>query len=101
MRHRVRMVILKRFPDSMTANIAKSVLMESGIESFVADENLANADPPVVFASGGVRLMVADEDRERAAAILVASTVGNELPDDFDPGHSDDIPPRFAARPGD
>ena len=99
MRQDVGMVILKRFPDSMTANIAKSVLEESGIGSFVADENLANADPPVVFASGGVRLMVADEDRMRAAEVLMANSVGNELPDDFDPGHSDDIPPRFAARP--
>ena len=81
----------------MTANIAKSVLMGNGIESFVADENLANADPPVVFASGGVRLMVADEDRDRAAAILMASEEGNVLPDDFDPGHSDDVPPQFAA----
>ncbi len=81
----------------MTANIAKSILMESGIESFVADENLANADPPVVFASGGVRLMVTDEVRDRAAAILLERAEENELPDDFDPGRSDDIPPRFAA----
>ena len=95
------MVSLKRFPNSMTANLAKSVLMESGIESFVADENLANADPPVVFASGGVRLMVADEHRDRAAAVLVASETDNELPDDFDPGHSDDVPAQFAARDDD
>ena len=94
------MVILKRFPDAMTANLAKSILMESGIESFVADENLANADPPVVFASGGVRLMVADELRDQAAAILKEREVGSELPDDFDPGHSDDVPPRFAASSG-
>jgi hypothetical protein len=91
------MVILKRFPDSMTANLAKTALMGHGIESFVADENLANADPPVVFASGGLRLMVADEDRDRAAAILKESEEGKELPDDFDPGRSDDVPPRFAA----
>ena len=95
------MIILKLFPDSMTANLARSVLMESGIESFVADENLANADPPVVFASGGLRLMVAEEDRDRAAAILLASEEGNELPDDFDPGRSDDVPPRFAAHSDD
>lgn len=94
------MVILKRFPDSMTANLAKAVLLESGISSFVADENLANADPPVVFASGGVRLMVADEDRDRAAAILQESEEGNELPDDFDPGPGDDLPARFATPSG-
>lgn len=91
------MVILKRFPNSMTANLARAALMEHGIESFVADENLANADPPVVFASGGLRLMVADEDRDRAATILVENEKGNELPDDFDPGRSDDVPPQFAA----
>jgi hypothetical protein len=94
------MVILKRFPDSMTANLAKSVLMESGIESLVADENLANADPPVVFASGGVRLMVADEDRDRAAAVLQENLKGSELPDDFDPGPGDDLPPRFVRPSG-
>ena len=80
------MVILKRFPDSATANIARSILSAHSIDAFVADENLANADPPVVFASGGLRLMVADEDRERALAILDKNEAASALPDDFDPG---------------
>jgi len=83
------MVIVKRFPDTMTAHIARSILAAEGIEAFVADENLANADPPVVFASGGVRLMVPDEDEERAHTLLLEMDAGQrhvELPDDFDPG---------------
>ena len=42
--------------------------------------------------------MVADEERERAAAILMASEEGRELPDDFDPGWSEDVPARFSAQ---
>lgn len=93
------MVIVKRFPDTMSAHIARSILAEDGIEAFVADENLANADPPVVFASGGVRLMVPDEDEERAHRILLEMDAGErhvELPDDFDPGEDTlhQLPPK-------
>ncbi len=79
------MKILKRFPDTMAAHIAKSILEGEGIDAFIADENLANADPPVVFATGGVRLMVPDELLQRAQEVL-ASAGSAELPDDFDPG---------------
>jgi hypothetical protein len=83
------MVTIKRFHDTMTAHIARSILQEEGIDAFIADENLANADPPIVFASGGVRIQVPDEDAERAWEILKGmddKVTGFELPDDFDVG---------------
>ena len=64
------MQILKRFPDTIAANLARADLARHGIDAFVADEVLANADPPLVFAMGGVRLMVADEEVDAAAKIL-------------------------------
>ena len=63
---------LKRFPDAIAANMARASLAQHGIDSFVADEMLANSDPRAVFASGGVRLMVADDEVNEAAGILLA-----------------------------
>ncbi|MGK0184257.1 MAG: hypothetical protein ACI9R3_000023 [Verrucomicrobiales bacterium] len=37
------MQILKRFPDTIAANMARANLARHGIDAFVADEMLANA----------------------------------------------------------
>jgi hypothetical protein len=79
----------------MTAHVARAILEGEGIDCFIADDNLANADPPVIFASGGIRLMVSDDDHERAREIFNRATEGSALPDDFDPGppiQEDNIP---------
>ena len=67
------MQILKRFPDTIVANMARADLARHGIDAFVADEVLANTDPRTVFATGGVRLMVKDEEISAAADVLQAA----------------------------
>lgn len=37
--------IIKKPPDTMTAHIARAILESEGINSFIADENLANGRP--------------------------------------------------------
>ena len=82
------MQILKRFPDAIAANLARANLAQHGIDAFAADEMLANSDPRAVFASGGVRLMVADEEINEAADILQASS-GIGLVEDISNSNSD------------
>ena len=93
------MKTVKRYPDTMTAHIARSILEGEGIDGFIADENLANSDPPVVFASGGIRLMVSDDVYERAHEILNRASEDTALPDDFDPGPPITDDDRLAPQP--
>ena len=79
------MRILKRYPDMASVSIARSILESAGMDPFIADENLASSDLPALFATGGIRLMIPDEDYERACEILKHSESQAALPDDFDP----------------
>ena len=83
------MRILKRYPDLASVSIAKSILEGEGMEPFIADENLASSDLPAIFATGGIRLMIPDEDYARACAVLRDSEANAALPDDFDPTDQD------------
>jgi hypothetical protein len=52
------------------AMLIRSVLQSEGIEAFVPDEFTAQNAPPYTWATGGIRVQVAEEDLERALAIL-------------------------------
>ena len=77
---------LKSYPDAVTAHLARNLLKRESIDAFVADEDSAAVIPPVVLASGGVRLMVSEEDFDVACTIMRNAESGLGLPDDFDPG---------------
>ena len=64
------MVTVKTYFSADSAQLDRTLLADEGIDSFVSDENLYNADPVLVWMNGGVRLMVAEEVKERAEAIL-------------------------------
>lgn len=55
------------------ALLLQSLLQGSGIPSFVPDELTAQTAPPYMFAGGGVRLQVAEENAETALALLAAA----------------------------
>ena len=84
------MTVLKFYPDAPAAQMAKSILEAHGIRSFVADEALASVDPPVVFATGGVRLMIDEADVENAQKVLREQAESMALPDDFVPPECDE-----------
>jgi hypothetical protein len=52
------------------ALLVRSVLESEGIEVFIPDEFTAQNAPPYTWATGGIRVQVAEEDLERARAIL-------------------------------
>jgi DNA-directed RNA polymerase subunit RPC12/RpoP len=63
-------VTIRRFVWLADADIAKSILNSSAIDSFLADENIIRLHAFWSNAVGGVKLWVKDEDREEAIAIL-------------------------------
>ena len=64
------MVTVKTYFSADSAQLDRTLLADEGIDAFVSDENLYNADPILVWMNGGVRLMVAEELKERAEVIL-------------------------------
>jgi hypothetical protein len=60
------LVVVSTFPSVADAQIAKGVLDESGIESFIRADNAGGMIPAI----GGADLLVRAEDVERADAAL-------------------------------
>ena len=61
------MKTLTSLADLMEAQLLRSRLESSGIPAFVCDENMSSL---AAYAMGGVRVEVADEDFDRAAAMM-------------------------------
>lgn len=58
-------VVLKVFNDIVEANVAKNLLQESGIESFLEDENVIGLNP-----LGGIQLRIFEKDINAAQEII-------------------------------
>ncbi|HYG66721.1 MAG TPA: DUF2007 domain-containing protein [Anaeromyxobacteraceae bacterium] len=52
------------------AEVARSVLAADGIDAVLQDSGLAAVLPPLALTTGGVRILVAAEDEERARSLL-------------------------------
>jgi hypothetical protein len=52
------------------ADLLRSVLAGSGIESFIPDERIGSLRPHLLLGTGGVRLQVHASDLERATGVL-------------------------------
>ena len=63
------LVLLQVCHDINEAYFFRSALEGSGVEAFIPDEYAVNYPPIKIFA-GGVRLLVRNEDVERARAVL-------------------------------
>jgi hypothetical protein len=64
------LVMLRRFRDIPEALLAKGRLDASGIECFLADDNMVRMDWFISNLLGGVKLLVEAEDFTRATSIL-------------------------------
>jgi putative signal transducing protein len=73
------LVLLRRFRDVHEALLAKGRLEASGIECFLADENMVRMDWFISNLLGGVKLLVEPADFSKASHILNES-----LPHEFD-----------------
>jgi hypothetical protein len=64
------LVVLRRFRDVPEALLAKGSLEASGIECFLADENMVRIDWFISNLLGGIKLMVQPSDFSQASRIL-------------------------------
>jgi len=65
-------ILLNSYGNYVEAHIAKGVLEEEGIASWLKDENTVTIDTILTNAVGGIKLMVAREDAQRAWELLTA-----------------------------
>lgn len=64
------LVRLKYCENALEANRDKQILAESGINSFIANEQLIQSDWLLSQAVGGIQLQVFEEDLEKAKEVL-------------------------------
>ena len=64
------LVVVARFSSRPEALIAQSLLRSEGVEVFMPDFNVLMADFDPSFMASGWRLMVTEQDAEKAAGIL-------------------------------
>ena len=63
-------VPLQYFTNYIDANIVLGRLQQEAIHCWLKDENTVTIDPILTHAVGGIKLMVAEEDVERAQELL-------------------------------
>ncbi len=66
----MRYIVLRSFDNYIPAHIALGKLQEQYISCYLADENTVTIDPFLTYAVGGIKLMVAENQAERALNIL-------------------------------
>lgn len=64
------MEILKTFDNPIDAHLLKSKLESEGIACYILDENIVGLNPLLNIAVGGIKLMVAVADLDRARLVL-------------------------------
>jgi hypothetical protein len=82
------LVVLRAFRDVPEALLARGRLQASGIECFLADENMVRMDWFISNLLGGVKLMVQPAEFSKASRILnepLASDIQSESDSDFEP----------------
>lgn len=73
-------VTIATFRDICQAEFAQSVLEGSGIDAFIQQPFIASIAPHLMIGAGGVQVMVAGADAQRARDVL-SSIEGDESPE--------------------
>jgi hypothetical protein len=63
-------IVLATYDNYIPAHIAMGRLQEEGILCWLKDENTVTVDPLLSIAIGGIKLMVAKHQEERARELL-------------------------------
>lgn len=66
----VEPVCVKTFAHRYQAEMAQQLLTAAGITSFISSDDCGGMYPPLAFGMEGFRLMVREEDGEKALRIL-------------------------------
>ena len=63
-------VCIKTYPSRIEAEIDRSILAGAGIVSIVSAEDFSGWFPPLLTGTGGARLLVSEDEADRAREIL-------------------------------
>ena len=74
------------FAELAEAQVIRSVLEGHGIDAIIPDEQTAEIAPPYLWASGGIKLQVAEEDLATAKEVLALETTDEDVTDESTPG---------------
>ncbi|ODT35339.1 MAG: hypothetical protein BGN92_14680 [Sphingobacteriales bacterium 41-5] len=66
----MKFVLAAVYDDFISANLAQGLLESENITCWLRDENTVTTHPGLTYAVGGIKLMVADAQLERALAII-------------------------------
>ena len=69
--------VLRTLPTREEAELLRGLLETNGIQAFVASDDARGLQPPLELVTG-VKLLVAEEERERAEEVLRAMEEGEE-----------------------
>jgi len=74
------MITITTCGDLQQALLVKSILEGSGIAAFVPDELTAQNAPPYLWATGGIRVQVGEDQADAARKVLASQSI--DLPDE-------------------
>jgi hypothetical protein len=64
------MVLLKTFDNYISAHVALTKLQSEGFHPSLRDENLVTVEPFLLYATGGIKLVVPEDEAEEAMKAL-------------------------------
>lgn len=81
-------VEVARFHEPQDADLAAAFLASHGVDAFVADRHISTIDPLMRLAVGGIRVMAAPADADRARDLLARADRGEFASDTEAPAGS-------------
>ncbi len=76
------LVAVATYENLSEAEVAMSLLAAEGIAAAIRDQPLASLLPPVAFANGGLTVLVAEDEVERAREVLTKPDSTEAPPDE-------------------
>ena len=64
-------VYIKTYQNRMEAELAKGLLESNDIKAMISADDAGGAYPPLLWATGGVRLLVKKTDIQKAIEVLI------------------------------
>ncbi len=78
-----RLVVFQVFSNTIDAHMLVNKFESEGIECFLYDENIVSINPFLDAAVGGIKVMIKEEDFERAKIIL-NNDYSSDIPDNIE-----------------
>ncbi len=74
----MKFVRIRSYDNYIPAHIDMGLLRSEEVECFLADENTVTIDPFLTYAVGGIKLMVPEEQVEKALRVLENNQASSE-----------------------